>query len=176
MKNLFLILISISLVAFSCKDKEEEPDTKNNARSPKLTLEFGYLDNFSVTAYADQSAVSADSLSFYDNLAVLITEYNLSTSEPLDFDSLKFSFELSTNSDQESYVGGVNANQFALSMSEFGSIRDIASEYYMPIKLNATAVPGNDTLEINGSSDVITMNYISQHSTQSGTKTAKVVP
>ena len=176
MKNLFLILMSLCLVVTSCKDKEEEPDTPSKTRTPSLKLEFGYLDNFSVRAYADQNTINADSINHYDNFAVMITENNLSTSEPLEFDSLKFSYSLSTTADQEFFIGGVNANQFALSLSEFGSIRDIYAEYYMPVKISATATPNNDTLEIDGSSDNITMTYISQHSSQSGTITATIVP
>ncbi|MFY0643532.1 MAG: hypothetical protein JXR19_03630 [Bacteroidia bacterium] len=178
MKHKFLLaLIATSIFVFACKDKEVDEDPEPNKPKPKLELHLGVFDNgtFSVKAFSTEN-VKYDSITGFERLGVQIAESNLPLDDDLEFGDLKFNFKVSTTLDVEDFVGGTNAGHSSTGLSSFGDIMYIDAEFYFPIKIGAPPVHGNDTIEIRTGSDMMSVEYSSQHSSLSDTTHYNLVP
>lgn len=175
MRKISILVLLALTVLHACKENEPEPDdnNNNNTRTPILDIQWGYQD-FVPGYYADQETLSIDSLSFYSNLAFQFTESNLNAAVELNYDSVFFSFELSSNADIEQFSTRNNAAQYSKSVYEFGNYREVAGECYIPVKISNTAVPGNDTLEVASPADILEVQYISEVSSLTGSSSVDV--
>ena len=178
MKHLFLSTLAImTVVLFSCKDKEVDEDPEPNRPQPKLELNMGVFDNgtFSVKPFSSTD-VKYDSIKGFDRMGVSLEEANLPYDENLEFEDLMFEFTVNSMLDSENFVDGQNANNSYRGLSSFGDRMYIDAEFYFPIKVGAPPVLGNDTLEIAANSDALSFSYVSKHSTLSDTVNYTITP
>jgi len=81
---------------------------------------------------------------------------------------LQFIFNITTNSDKETFDTATNGWTFGRSMGSGGNNGcSIGVTYFIPIKFTNTAIPNNDTLEINLAQDTIKYRYNSLYTSKS---------
>ena len=175
MKTKILILALMSMVIISCNKKDD--DDTDDTPTPVLSIRFGHIGNFyDFIPFTNQSVIDIDTIAAYSEFAISIVETDLPDVGDLTTDSLSFQFDVITEDDIEHFNSKLNISSSSSYIFSFGQQSEIGADFGLPYKIGSPAVPGNDTIEFNSIIDSVTVNYVSNHSILTGSKSAEIVP
>lgn len=172
--KVFSLLLVLSLLWSACKEKEQEEPTPKDPVMPELTIGIGYFENFSSYNFSDQNTVFVDSLLPGRLLNLRFTESGLTDNPSLDIDSLQFSFSMDSYLDHEEFSTLSNAGMYSRSIIAFNNLIELEADLQIPTKFTTVPIANNDTLEVNPSGDVLSIDYSSYHSSLESSKSWNV--
>ncbi len=175
MKTKIILLILISMLIISCNKKDDNDEPR--PPTPSLQIMLGHINNsYEFIPFQGQFTIAVDTIAAYNELAIKFTENGLPDVGDLTTDSLKFEFDINTNSDIEHFRNNINISSSSSWVVTLGTESEIGAYFGLPYKFSSVAIPGNDTIEINNLGDSITLNYVSHHSSLMGNRSSVIIP
>jgi hypothetical protein len=159
MKTKSLILITILVIAYSCK---KQPDI---TQVPLIDIKFGNTASSTVEPSGQDSVFAKDIGSL---LSLQIIEYHLEQFKlnNLDIEQRIFAFQVITSEDSEVFIKGKNIMTMSggTGFDKYYKVTQIENKFAIPVKVSDRVIKNNDTLERRKENDFIKVQYKSGYS------------